>query len=87
MTQQKHDLAVAFLKSNSASYIESILQDRIKAHHMQLLTYVLTILATNGWKETSFGHDACMHPLQNLLCLSTMLPLNVVLLEMSGRLC
>ena len=61
---KKHDLAVAFLKSNYGCYTESVLpclRDRIKAHHMQLLTHVLTVLATNGWEkeeETSFGHDA-----------------------------
>ena len=61
---KKYDLAVAFLKSNSASHTESVLaclRDCIKAHHMQLLTHVLTILATNGWErneDTSFGHDA-----------------------------
>ena len=61
---KKHDLAVAFLKSNYGCYTESVLsclRDRIKAHHMQLLTHVLTVLATNGWEkyeETSFGHDS-----------------------------
>ena len=61
---KKHDLALAFLKSNSASYTESVLSylwDRIKAPHMQLLTHVLTTIATNGWEkneETSSGHDA-----------------------------
>ena len=60
----KHDLAVAYLKSNSTNYMESVLsclRDRIKAHHVQLLTHILTILPTNGWEkneETSFGHDA-----------------------------
>ena len=60
----KHDLAIAFLNSNSASYMESVLsclRDRIKSHHVQLLTHVLTVLATNGWEnseEISFGHDA-----------------------------
>ena len=60
---KKHDLAVAFLKSNSAGYTESVLcclRDRVKAHHMQLLTHV-SILATNGWEtfeDSSFGHDA-----------------------------
>ena len=61
---KKHDLAVAFLKSNSASYTESVLsclRECIKAYHLQLLTHVLTILATNSWErneDTSFGHDA-----------------------------
>ena len=62
---KKHDLIVAFL--NSASYTESVLQDRIKAHHMQLLTHVLTMLATNGWKETSFGRDALHAPTTKLI--------------------
>ena len=51
---KKHDLAVAFLKSNSATDTESVLRNHIKAHHMQLLTHVLTILATNGWEKTCF---------------------------------
>ena len=87
---KKHDLAVAFLKYNYGCYTESVLsclRDRIKAHHMQLLTHVLTVLATNGWEkeeETSFGHDALHALLQSLLCPSTMLLLTVVLLWMSG---
>ena len=61
---KKYDLAVAFLKSNSASYTElvlSCLRDRIKAHHMQLHTHVLTILPKNSWErneDASFGHNA-----------------------------
>lgn len=85
----KHYLALAFLKSNCGCYTESVLsclQDRIKAHHIQLLTHVLTVLATNGWEkseETSFGHDALHALTTKFIVPSTMLLLTVVLLWMS----
>ena len=52
---------------------------------MQLLTHVLTILATNSWEtfeDSSFGHDAFVP--QNFMSLSKMLLLTVVLLWKSG---
>lgn len=86
----KHDLAIAFLKSNSTTYMESVLsclRDRIKSHHVQLLTHVLTVWPQMVGKRLMTPLLATMlymHSLQDFLCHSTMLLLTVVFSWMSG---
>ena len=61
----KFDESVVFLQSHKNEYVEKVLaclQDRVKVQHSDLLTHILTILATQGW-EKSDNTDAALDKL------------------------
>ena len=59
-----HDRALIYLKAHYTTWIEAVEkcpQHRMRAQYTELLTHVMTLLATNGWEQsesTSFGYAA-----------------------------
>ena len=61
----KFDESIVFLQSHKNEYVEKVLaclKDRVKVQHSDLLTHILTILATQGW-EKSENIDAALDKL------------------------
>ena len=61
----RFDESIVFLQSHKNEYVEKVLaclKDRVKVQHSDLLTHILTILATQGW-EKSDNTDAALDKL------------------------
>ena len=79
-----HDGALTYLKTHYTVWIEAVekcLRERMRSQDTELLTHVMTLLATNGWERSespSFGYAAL-----DAVCVRFQVPLEIASVELS----